>query len=316
MSKIATFIKHPILSLKSKLSGYKQKKISKWLSPDNCDKVSDKKAVIARYFINFGKYPDLKHPKTYNEKLQWLKLYDRRPEYTKVVDKYEVKKIVAGIIGEEYIIPTLGVWNKADEIDFDSLPDKFVLKCTHDSESVVICKNKAELNIPKVKDKLDGCLKKSLFLWGREWPYKNVKPRIIAEKYLENDDGTPINDYKFFCFDGEVKTLLIVSERFESGSKLDYFDLKGKHMPIRHTYPNAATPPALPKNFDLMKSLAEKLSVGYPHIRPDFYECNGKVYFGELTFFTGSGFLPFYPESWDYTFGSWIKLPKKKTKSK
>lgn len=315
MSKIITFLRQPIISIKRKRQECRQNYIENSLKPENFVRLSDKKAIKVRYYLNFGKYPDLKHPKTFNEKLQWLKLYDRRPEYTKLVDKYEVKKYVANRIGEEYIIPTLGVWNNAEEIDFDSLPNQFVLKCTHDSESIVICKNKAEFDISVAKKKLTDCLKKSLFLWGREWPYKNVKPRIIAEEYLKNDNGTLLNDYKFFCFNGEVKTLLIVSERFEGGSKLDYFDLSGNHMPIKHTYPNAATPPALPKHFEQMKKLAEILSVGYPHIRLDFYECNGKIYFGEMTFFTGSGFLPFTPESWDETFGSWIQLPHKKTKS-
>lgn len=315
MSKITTFLKHPIISIKSKYRDRRQKYIENALKPENFVKLSDKEAIKVRYYLNFGKYPDLKRPKTFNEKLQWLKLYDRRPEYTNLVDKYEVKKIVAGIIGEQYIVPTLGVWNFADEIDFDFLPNQFVLKCTHDSESVTICKNKAEFDIQAAKKKLNACLQKNMFLWGREWPYKNVKPRIIAEAYLKNDDGAPLNDYKFFCFNGEVKTMLIVSERFESGSKLDYFDLSGNHMPIKHTYPNATNLPSFPKNFEQMKNLAEILSAGYPHVRPDFYECNGKIYFGEMTFFTGSGFLPFFPESWDKIFGSWIHLPHKKIRN-
>ena len=313
--KIKTFIKNPAVAVKNKVEERRQKEVTYCMNPENYEKISDKRAIKAKYYTVFGKYPDLRHPKTYNEKLQWIKLYDRRPEYVSFVDKYEVKKVVADIIGEKYIIPTYGVWDRAEDIDFDALPDKFVLKCTHDSESVTICKNKAEFDREKAIEHLNRCLKRSMFLFGREWPYKHVKPRIIAEKYLQNEDGSSISDYKFFCFDGEVKTMLIVSERFEHGSKLDYFALDGTHLPFTHTYPNAAVPPAFPKNFELMKSLAEKLSAGYPHIRPDFYECNGEVYFGELTFFTGSGFLPFQPEEWDYTFGSWIKLPRKKIKA-
>ena len=312
MSKIITFIKHPVISVKSKLRDRRNKKISDNLKEENFYKLSDKEAIKTRYYVNFGKFPNLKSPKTYNEKLQWLKLYYRRPELTKLVDKYEVKRIVADLIGEEYLIPTISVYNNADEIDFNVLPDKFVLKCTHDSESVIICKDKSKLDFAAAKDKLAACLKKSLYTWGREWPYKNVTPRIIAEELLENSDGSPINDYKFFCFDGSVKAMLICSERFSDGTKLDYFDLNGEHLPFEHTYPNATLTPQMPHNFELMKELAEKLSYGFPHVRPDFYECNGKVYFGELTFFTASGFLPFVPEKWDEIFGSWLKLPKKK----
>ena len=311
-----TFITHPLNSVKYRIEETRREKVAKWLDPEHYDNLSDIKAIKAKYYKVFGRFPDLRHPKTYNEKLQWIKLYDRKPGYTNLVDKYEVKKLVAGIIGEKHIIPTYGIWERVEDIDFDDLPNRFVLKCTHDSESVVICKNKAKFDMDSALKKLKVCMGRNLFLYGREWPYKHVKPRIIAEKYLENDDGSPLSDYKFFCFDGEVKTMLIVSERFESGSKLDYFDLDGRHLPFTHTYPNASVPPPFPKNFELMKSLAEKLSVGYPHIRPDFYECNGKVYFGELTFFTGCGYLPFQPEEWDYTFGSWIKLPKKKIKNK
>ena len=182
MSKLTTFIKHPVISLKSKVSDYKNNKLSYYLQPEIFAKLPDKKAIKVRYYLNFGEKLNLRHPETFNQKLQWLKLYDRNPKYTNLVDKYEVKKIVADIIGEEYIIPTLGVWDSAEEIDFDALPDRFVLKCTHDSASVIICKDKSKFDIADAKKSLDACLKKNHFIFGREWPYKNVKPRIIIEK--------------------------------------------------------------------------------------------------------------------------------------
>ena len=173
---IKALIKHPVLTVKEKYNNYKQDKFYRLLEPENFNKLSDKKAIKLRYKLNFGKYPDLKHPKTYGEKLQWLKLYNRRPEYSMMVDKYEVKDYVAKIIGEEYIIPTYGVWERAEDINFDALPNQFVLKCTHDSASVIICKDKEKFDIASACEKLNNCLKRSLFLYGREWPYKNVKP--------------------------------------------------------------------------------------------------------------------------------------------
>ena len=167
LRKIKTFICHPVAAVKNRVEEARRAKVAEWLKPENYNKISDKKAIKAKYYRVFGRFPDLRHPKTYNEKLQWIKLYNRKPEYTNLVDKYEVKKIVADIIGEKYIIPTLGVWDRADDIDFDSLPEKFVLKCTHDSESVTICKNKAEFDRKEAVEKLNKCLNRSLFLYGR-----------------------------------------------------------------------------------------------------------------------------------------------------
>lgn len=263
------------------------------------------------YRIKMRRKLNLVNPVTYNEKLQWLKLYDRKEVYTKLVDKYEVKKIVASIIGDEYIIPTLGIWHHFDEIDFESLPDQFVLKCTHDSGGVVVCKNKKSLDKKKAKSIIEDSLKRNFFQVGREWPYKNVLPRIIAEEYKEDPDTKELRDYKFFCFDGNVKSLFIASDRFSESeeTKFDFFDANFTHLPFTNGHPNASVPPKKPNQFDLMKELAAKLSLGIPQVRVDFYEVGDKVFFGEMTFFHWSGMKAFIPEEWDYKFGEYIKLP-------
>ena len=274
--------------------------------------MSDEKFLKYAYRVHLGKKLDLKHPVTFNEKMQWLKLYDRRPEYTTMVDKYAVKQYVAEKIGEEYIIPTLGVWDTFDDIDFDTLPEQFVLKCTHDSGGLVICTDKSKLDKDSIKGLLGKYLKRDYYSIHREWPYKNVKPRIIAEAYMEDSATLELRDYKFFCFDGEVKVLFIATERSSDTeeTKFDFFDENFVHLPFTNGHPNAATPPSKPQNFELMKELAKKLSNGVPHLRVDFYEADGKIYFGELTFYHWSGMVPFDPPKWDRKLGDWIKLPK------
>lgn len=257
---------------------------------------------------------NLKFPKSFNEKIQWLKLYDRKPEYTQMVDKYEAKNYVADRIGQEYIIPTLGVWDHFDEIDFDTLPQQFVLKCTHDSGGIVIVHDKNTFDKKAAKKKIETCLKRNFYYAGREWPYKNVKPRIIAEQYMEDAETKELRDYKFFCFNGIPKVLFVASGRQSESEEIsvDFFDMDYNHLPIKKGHPNAKTAPNQPQTFEKMKLLAEKLSAGIPHLRVDFYEANGKCYFGELTFSSGSGMGPFDPEEWDYKFGEWITLPEKK----
>ena len=270
----------------------------------------DKLYLQLRYYMVFHKPLNLKHPKTFSEKLQWLKLYDRKPEYTRMVDKFEAKKYVAERIGEEYIIPTLGVWDHFDDIDFDALPNQFVLKCTHDSGGLVICTDKAAFDRAAAKEKIEECLKRNYFWDYREWPYKNVKPRIIAETYMTDGDSPDLKDYKFFAFDGTVRALFIASERNAcEETKFDFFDADFQHLNIINGHPNADIMPEKPENFEHMKDLAAKLSKGFPHLRVDFYEANDRVYFGELTFSHWSGMMPFQPEEWDEIFGSWIKLP-------
>lgn len=273
----------------------------------------DKLYLKMLFRLRMGYKLNLDNPQTFSEKLQWLKLYNRKPEYTQMVDKVEAKKYVAGIIGEEYIIPTLGVWNSVDEIDFAKLPNQFVLKCTHDSGGIVICSDKTKLNIRAAKAKLRKGLKKNYYYQNREWPYKNITPRIIGEEYMVDESGYELKDYKFFCFDGEPKALFIATDRGKANeeTKFDFFDMDFNHLPFTNGHPNSPRPVMKPKSFEEMKLLAAKLSEGMPHARIDFYDINGKVYFGEITFFHWSGTMPFDPIEWDYKFGEWIKLPKK-----
>lgn len=257
---------------------------------------------------------NLEDPQTYSEKLQWLKLYNRRPYYPSLVDKYEVKEFVSKVIGKEFIIPTIGVWNNFDEIDFTELPDQFVLKTTNGggSTGVVICKDKNIFDYKSAKKKLNKSMHSHVDMG--EWPYKNVTPRIIAEQYMEDKETGELRDYKFFCFDGVVKALFIATDRGVVGDqpKFDFYDADFNHLPFKQGHPHQKNKKIhKPDNFELMKELAAKLSKGEPHERIDLYEINGKVYFGEITFFHFGGIEPFDPEEWDYTFGSWLNLPQK-----
>ena len=272
--------------------------------------IPDRAYIQMYYFAHFKKFCDLKNPKTYNEKLNWLKLHDKNPIYTRIVDKFEAKEYVKDIIGDQYIIPTLGVWDKFDDIDFDELPQQFVLKCTHDSEGLVIVKDKDKLDKEMAKNKIESALKQNFFYIGREWPYKNVKPRIIAEKYMEDHIDGELRDYKFFCFDGEPKAMFVASDRASDNVKFDYFDLNFNHLDIKQKYPHAEQPLRKPVTFEKMIELSKVLSKGFPHVRVDFYEVDGQLYFGELTFYHFSGFMPFEPDKWDKIFGDWIKLPQ------
>ena len=273
--------------------------------------IPDKLYLQIYYFVKFKKFCNFKNPQTFNEKLQWIKLYDRRPEYTKMVDKFRAKMYVAKIIGKKYIIPTLGVWDKFDEIDFTKLPQQFVLKCTHDSGGLVICKDKNEFNIKKAKKKIEKCLKNDYYMQNREWPYKNVKPRIIAEEYMVDESGYELKDYKIFCFNGEAKAMFIASDRSnpKEETKFDFYDMNFNHLPFENGHPNSKKEIKKPESLELMTKLAETLSVELPQARIDFYDINGKVYFGEITFFHWSGFKKFEPKEWDEIFGGWIKLP-------
>ena len=274
--------------------------------------LSDKLYLKLLFRHRVGHKLNLDNPKTYNEKLQWLKLNNIHSEYTQMVDKIEAKKYVATIIGEKYIIPTIGIYNNVDEIDFNKLPEQFVLKCTHDSGGIVVCKDKSKLDIKQAKDKLKKGWGQNYFKYNREYPYRDLTPRIIAEVYMEDEKTAELRDYKFFCFNGEVKALFIASDRMTSGeeTKFDFFDAEYNHLPFTNGHPNAKTKPEKPVQFELMKKLAAKLSQNIPQVRIDFYEVNGNVYFGEITFFHWSGMTPFDPIEWDYKFGEWIKLPQ------
>lgn len=272
--------------------------------------MSDEEYLSRKYQLYFGQKLDLQNPKTFNEKLQWLKLYNRKPEYTMMVDKYKVREYIAQELGEEYLIPLLGVWDNPDEIDFDALPNQFVLKCNHNSGlGMCICKDKSKLDIPKVKAELRKGLKQDYYLTGREWPYKDVPRKIIAEKYMSNDNGEDLNDYKLMCFNGKVKATFVCSDRFSNdGLKVTFYDTTWTRMPFERHYPAAKEDINKPRSYEDMVALAEKLAQKIPFVRVDFYEVKGKPYFGELTFFPGSGFEEFNPEQWDKTLGDWIEL--------
>ena len=274
--------------------------------------IPDKLFLQVRFRLTVGYWPNLKDPKTYNEKLQWLKLYNRQPEYIQMVDKVEAKKYAAKIIGEEHIIPTLAVYDRVEDIDFDALPNQFVLKCTHDSGGIVICPDKSKLNKDAAIKKLTSGLKQNYYYQNREWPYKNVRPRIIAEQYMTDDGKGELKDYKFFCFDGEPKVMFVASDRFNKleETKFDFFDMDFKHLPFINGHPNATKEIVKPVGYDEMKQLAASLSQNIPHVRVDLYNIQGKIYFGEMTFFHWSGMVPFEPYEWDLKLGSMINQQK------
>ncbi len=249
-------------------------------------------------------------PETFNEKLQWLKLNDRDPRYTAMVDKVTAKNYAAKRLGKEYIVPTLGVYKSFDEIDFDSLPDRFVLKCNHDSGSVVICGVKDGFDREKARKTLTKGLKTDAFYWGREYPYRHVKRRILAEEYLE-DGQQEIRDYKLMCFNGKVKCSFVCSDRFSAeGLCVTFYDRDWNVMPFERHYPRAKVPAERPLNYDKMVEFAERLSKGIAFLRVDFYEVGGRLYFGEMTFYPGSGWEEFTPEKWDVILGSWLDIGK------
>lgn len=272
----------------------------------------DKLYLSLLFRCKMGYWMDWKKPKTFSEKLQWLKLYDRNPEYTRLVDKYAVKDFVAKTIGEEYIIPTLGVWDRPEDIDWESLPQKFVLKTTHGGGGggVVICKDKAIFDKNQAIETLKRSFKSLIYRTLREWPYKNIKRKVIAEAYLEDSITEELRDYKFFCFNGEVKYLFVATGRQKySEPFFNFFDADYHSLNIQQGHPRSEDLPAKPLCFDEMKVAASKLSKGLKQVRIDLYEVNGKVYFGEITFFHFAGVVPFNPEKWDYKFGEMIKLP-------
>ena len=262
------------------------------------------------FFKHFRRFINFKNPQTFNEKIQWLKIHDRKPEYTMMVDKYLVKNFVAAKLGEEHIVPTIGAWNHPNEIDFDKLPNQFVLKWNHDSGSVVVCKDKKNFDLQSALKKLAEGDKRTGFWYGREWPYKNVSPKIIAETFLDDDGHVPI-DYKVYCFNGEpYKVMLCLDRDKDEPTKFYSFDfewnllkhnLRGRNAPKGFTLPK-------PKSLDLMYESAKKLSQGIPFVRVDFYDLNGHMYFGEITLYPDSGFDSAILPEIDKMYGSMIKL--------
>lgn len=272
---------------------------------------SDATTVKLLHFGAFGKRLDLKNPQTFDEKLQWLKAYDHNPLYTGMADKYLAKEYIAEHAGEEYVIKTLGVWDTFDQIDFDTLPDKFVLKTTHDSGGICICTDKNTFDIEKAREKLQKRLKENYYLRNREWVYKDIKPRIIAEEYMEDAETKELRDYKFFCFNGKAHCLALITNRHSVTGEfgLDYFDREYNHLNLTSLcHPHAAVMPEKPRHFEEMVELADKLSVGFPHIRIDFYEANDKIYVGEFTFYPMAGYEQLDPPEWEKEWGDLIDL--------
>ncbi len=273
----------------------------------------DKTLLSMKYKKYFHKKMNWENPQTFSEKIQWLKIYGRTPINQVMSDKYAVKDYIKEQIGEQYVIPLLGVWDRPEDVDFSVLPDKFVIKCNHNSGGLYICRDKSKLDENKVRRILKKGMRQDYYTGSREYSYKDIPRKIIAEQYMEDVETKELRDYKFFCFDGEPKALFIASGRLqgEESVTFDFFDMDYNHLPFTNGHPNATVMPQKPKCFEEMKQLATKLSKGMPHVRVDFYEVNGKVYFGEFTFSHWGGLMPFEPEEWDYKFGSWIKLPKR-----
>lgn len=260
-------------------------------------------------------YPlDLKNPKTFNEKLQWLKLYDRNPQYVTMVDKYEAKRYIAERVGWEYVIPTVGIYNCFDDIDRNNLPDSFVIKTTHDSGGVVICKDKHKLDWTATRRIIEQSLKNNYFYTGREWPYKNVPHRIIIEDHLSDGTDKAIDNWKFYSSYGNIFTFYVTKGGGHSKNlTMTYFDLDRNILSVRNSlYPNCTEKIKFPDNLDKMIELAGKLSSEFPFVRVDFYNVNEKIYLGELTFYPGNGWEPIVPNEYDRIWGDKIALPKKK----
>ena len=273
---------------------------------------NDELYVRLFYFCGMWRNVNLKRPLRDTEKLQWLKLYERRDDYTNLVDKIAAKEYVKEILGEQYLIPTIAIYDNVQDVDFDSLPSQFVLKCTHDSGGIVVCKDKKKLNVIAARKKLSWGLKHSFVAITREYPYEKVPRRLIAEQYMVDESGTELKDYKIFCFDGEPKFLFVATDRCSGHPKFDFFDLDWNWLPIVNGHPNNPERPVKPKNWEEMLEVAKRLSKGYRHMRVDLYNVNGKVYFGEMTFFHFCGVEPFEPDEWDYKFGEYLKLPTDK----
>lgn len=274
--------------------------------------MSDERYLKKLYRIKMGRPLNLSDPQTYTEKLQWLKLYDRKPEYTVLQDKYAVRDYVAKTIGSEYLIPLLGVWEDAKDIDFTKLPDQFVLKCNHDSASVIICRDKTKLDYEKTREKLNECLRTNYYLSAREWAYKDIKPLIIAEKYMAMSNQETLTDYKFFCFSGKAKIVMLTSgEAHTRNRRNDLFDISFNRLPIqRGNVEGSNVLYNKPEKFDVLVSLAERIAGNIPFIRVDFYLIEDHPYFGEVAFYPSAGLSQFSPSEWEEKIGSWIKLPQ------
>lgn len=300
MSKIKTFFRL-LMKPRTMIQPITEKGYLDWLS--------DAAYVKLKYYGMTGKRLNLKTPKGFNEKIQYLKLYNHNPLYIQLADKYNVRKYVAERIGEEYLVKLYQKWDRTEDMDFSKLPDQFVLKCNHDSGSIRIIKNKSEASITELKEYYNQRFQRSAFLYGREWPYKSISPCVIAEEYLIDETGE-LRDYKFFCFNGSVKFFKVDFHRFQN-HRANYYDINMNFLPIREMLvPNDPnTHIDFPNEIDNMMALACKLSQGMPFVRIDFYDVRGQIYFGEMTFYPGSGFDPFIPDEWEKKIGDMLILP-------
>lgn len=267
--------------------------------------ISDKRYLSLFYLINFGKKPNLETPQSFNEKMNWLKLHDRRDVYTKMADKYAAKTYVAERIGSEYVVKNYGVYDRWEDIDFDSLPNKFVIKGTHDSGGAFICKDKNTFDFKEAEQRIKHNLRINYFFPLREWPYKNIKPRIIVDQLLDDHSGSELRDYKFWCFNGKP-TFMYVTNKGKV-IKENFYDMDFKPISIDHGFERTIPEYEKPTNFDKMKELATQLSAGIPFVRVDFFNVDGKIYFGEFTFYDWGGMRPFRND-WDEKIGQFIEL--------
>ncbi len=276
-------------------------------------RMTDEEYIKFKYLNKRGKKIDLENPLSFNEKLNWLKLYNRIPEYSVLVDKYNVRKYVADKIGEEHLIPLIGgPWDSVDRIDFEVMPQQFVLKCTHDSGSIVICHDKRNFDPNRDTVILKKGLMKNFYWVGREWPYKNVKPQIVAEKFMVDESGNDLKDYKIFCFNGNPRLIQVDYNRFK-GHMRNLYSTEWEFLDVKLTYPtNPDAQIPKPAKLDILLEYARALSRGIPFVRTDFYIINDQIYFGELTFFPGSGWEFFEPESFEMSLGQLLVLPVKR----
>lgn len=300
IQRIKNFVRNPKLLLAHRL-----------MRPDIREKYGDEEYIKKLYYLYTGHKLDLDNPQSFNEKLNWEKLYYRHPLMPKLVDKYDAKAYVAEKIGKEFVVPNYGVWSSPEDIDFDKLPNQFVLKCTHNSGTgMLICRDKTKINIEEVKAGLYRGLKERFYMNAREWAYKNANPRIIADKFLDDHSGKEIQDYKFLCFDG-VARYVYLSIKGKNVYE-NWYDMDFTPVDINHSFPRRVPEFEKPADFEKMKELAAKLSTGFPHVRIDFFDVDGHVYFAEFAFYDWAGIRPFKDYKMDLELGKYLVLPKEK----
>lgn len=270
--------------------------------------VSDEIYLKIIYRARLGKKLNLQNPKTFNEKIQWMKLHCREQQPGFLTDKYLVKKYVADRVGERYLIPTIGIWNSFDAIDFESLPKQFVLKCTHDSGTVVVCRDKNKLDRDNIRKRFENALRRNYYTEGREISYKYIEPRIMAEEYVQDMASANLTVYKIMCFGGEPKLIKVICDDHTDTQTIDFMDTDWKKVRLKQNFPNRDGELPKPRKLDEMLSVAKELSKDFAYLRVDLYEAGEKIYFSEISFFSDSGFAPFYPEEWDEKLGGWVHL--------